>query len=337
VETPARLEASRKQTGVSCGKRADQENPYDIARTTMTIPAFQELMLPLLQFADDGLEHTPRETVEQLAKEFSLNEEERREMLPSGRQATFDNRVAWAKAHMKMAGLLSSPKRGVFKITDRGAQIVAQAPPRIDLKFLKQFPEYEEARTKKKETDDLSDELEEKTGRTPEESMEAAYKRINNDLENELLQTIKSCSPGFFERLVVELIVKMGYGGSRQDAGRAVGKTADGGIDGVIKEDKLGLDNVYIQAKRWENPVSRPEIQKFAGALQGHRARKGIFITTSSFTNGAREYVDGIDSKIVLIDGDELSELMIDFDVGVSAVASYNVKKIDLDYFTEDL
>lgn len=302
----------------------------------MTIPAFQELMLPLLQFANDGREHAPRETVEALAREFSLSEEERREMLPSGRQATFDNRVAWAKAHMKMAGLLSSPRRGVFKITDQGAQVVNQAPPRIDLKFLKQFPEYEKARTKKKETANLADELEEKTGRTPEESIEAAYRRINNDLENEILQTIKTCSPGFFERLVVELIVKMGYGGSRQDAGRAVGKAADGGIDGVIKEDKLGLDNVYIQAKRWENPVSRPEIQKFAGALQGHRARKGIFITTSSFTNGAREYVSGIDSKIVLIDGDELAELMIDSDVGVSTVASYNVKKIDLDYFTED-
>ncbi|MHB1412250.1 MAG: restriction endonuclease [Thermoleophilia bacterium] len=302
----------------------------------MAIPAFQDLMLPLLTFASDGLEHTPHETVEALAKEFSLSEADRQEMLPSGRQATFDNRVAWAKAHMKMAGLLSSPKRGVFIITDRGLEVTRQAPPRVDLKFLKQFPEYEESRNKKKEVDNISDELEEKTGRTPEESMEAAHRRIKNDLENEILLTIKSCSPRFFEQLVVELIVKMGYGGSRLDAGRAVGKTADGGIDGIIKEDKLGLDNVYIQAKRWENSVSRPEIQKFAGALQGHRARKGIFITTSSFTGGAREYVSGIDSKIVLIAGDDLAELMIDYDVGVSTVASYSVKKIDMDYFTED-
>ncbi|MHB9111012.1 MAG: restriction endonuclease [Thermoleophilia bacterium] len=302
----------------------------------MAIPAFQDLMLPLLKFASDGQEHTPRETVEALAEEFSLSEADRQEMLPSGRQATYDNRVAWAKAHMKMAGLLGSPKRGVFRITERGKEVVNQSPPRIDIKFLKQFPEYIQSRTKKKETDNLSDELEEKTGRTPEESMEAAHRRIKNDLENEIVQTIKSCSPRFFEQLVVELIVKMGYGGSRQDAGRAVGKSADGGIDGIIKEDKLGLDNVYIQAKRWENSVSRPEIQKFAGALQGHRARKGIFITTSSFTNGAREYVSGIDSKIVLIDGDDLAELMIDFDVGVSTVVSYNVKKIDMDYFTEE-
>lgn len=302
----------------------------------MAIPAFQDLMLPLLKFASDGQEHTPRETVETLANEFSLIEADRQELLPSGRQATFDNRVAWAKAHMKMAGLLSSPKRGIYRITDRGQEVVQQAPQRIDLRFLRQFPEYMEAITKKKGANNLSDEIEEKTGRTPEESMEAAYRHINNDLESEILQTIKSCSPRFFEQLVVDLIVRMGYGGSRQDAGKAVGKSADGGIDGIIKEDKLGLDNVYIQAKKWENSVSRPEIQKFAGALQGHRARKGIFITTSSFTNGAIEYVAGIESKIVLIDGDELAELMIDFDVGVSTIASYNVKKIDMDYFTED-
>ena len=302
----------------------------------MAIPAFQDLMLPLLQFASDGQEHSPRETVETLANEFSLTEADRQELLPSGRQATFDNRVAWAKAHMKMAGLLSSPKRGIYRITDRGQEVVKQAPQRIDMRFLRQFPEYMEAITKKKGANNLSDEIEEKTGRTPEESMEAAYRHINNDLESEILQTIKSCSPRFFEQLVVDLIVRMGYGGSRQDAGKAVGKSADGGIDGIIKEDKLGLDNVYIQAKKWENSVSRPEIQKFAGALQGHRARKGIFITTSSFTNGAREYVVGIESKIVLIDGDELAELMIDFDVGVSTLASYNVKKIDMDYFTED-
>jgi len=301
----------------------------------MTIPAFHELMLPLLKHCSDGQEHTLPETVAVLAEQLALSEEDRQEMLPSGSR-TFDNRVAWAKSYMKKAGLLILPRRGAFRITDRGMEIINQAPQRIDLKFLRQFPEYEAASTKKKEIDRVSEELEEKTGRTPEESMEAAYKRINNDLENELLQTIKSCSPGFFERLVVELIVKMGYGGSRQDAGRAVGKTADGGIDGVIKEDKLGLDNVYIQAKRWENPVSRPEIQKFAGALEGHRARKGIFITTSSFTHGARECVAGIESRIVLIDGDEMAELMIDFDVGVSTVASYNVKKIDMDYFIED-
>jgi len=301
----------------------------------LTIPAFQDLMLPLLKYCSDGLEHTLPETVAVLAEQLNLSEADRQEMLPSGSR-TFDNRVAWAKSYLKKAGLMILPRRGAFRITDRGMEIINQAPQRIDVKFLKQFPEYETASTKKKEIDKVSEELEEKTGRTPEESMGAAYRRINNDLENELLQTIKSCSPGFFEQLVVELIVRMGYGGSRQDAGKAVGKSADGGIDGIIKEDKLGLDNVYIQAKKWENSVSRPEIQKFAGALQGHRARKGIFITTSSFTNGAQEYAAGIESKIVLIDGDELAELMIDFDVGVSTVASYNVKKIDMDYFIED-
>lgn len=301
----------------------------------MAIPPFQDIMLPLLKFANDGNEHTPRETVEELAEEFNLSEEERQELLPSGRQATFDNRVAWAKAHMKMAGLIDAPRRGFFKITERGLDALKQRPRRIDIKFLSQFPEYNEARTRKKKTDATEQDVEESTGRTPEEAIEAAHKRITDDLANELISSIKSCSPGFFERLVVELMVKMGYGGSRQDAGRAVGKSADGGIDGIIKEDKLGLDNVYIQAKKWENPVSRPEIQKFAGALQGHRARKGIFITTSTFTNGAREYVSGIDSKIVLIDGDDLAELMIDHNVGVSTVAAYEVKKIDSDYFIE--
>ncbi|MFA5802235.1 MAG: restriction endonuclease [Thermoleophilia bacterium] len=302
----------------------------------MTIPPFQDIMLPLLEFTRDGKEYTPRETVEALAEGFSLSEEDRRDVLPSGRQATFDNRVAWAKAHMKMAGLIDAPRRGFFNITERGLDILNQGPQRIDLKFLSQFPEYNEARAGKKKTDAVEQDVEEKTGRTPEEVIGTAHKRIADDLAIELISSIKSCSPGFFERLVVELIVKMGYGGSRQDAGRAVGKSADGGIDGIIKEDRLGLDNVYIQAKRWENPVSRPEIQKFAGALQGHRARKGIFITTSTFTNGAREYVSGIDSKIVLIDGDELAELMIDNNVGVATVASYEVKRIDSDYFIDE-
>ncbi len=194
----------------------------------MAIPAFQEIMLPLLKLASDGREHTPREVVEALAAEFHLTEEDRRQMLPSGRQATFDNRVAWAKAHMKMAGLIDSPSRGLFRITDRGLAVISHNPQKVNLKFLRRFPEYNEARTRKKKHKNDAVELEETTEQTPEESMEAAYKSINNDLAIEILDNIKGCTPGFFERLVVELIVKMGYGGSRQDAGRAVGKSSDG-------------------------------------------------------------------------------------------------------------
>ncbi len=209
----------------------------------MAIPAFQEIMLPLLKLASDGREHTPREVVEALAAEFHLTEEDRRQMLPSGRQAPVANRVAWAKAHMKMAGLIDSPSRGLFRITDRGLAVISHNPQKVNLKFLRRFPAYNDARTRKKKHKNDAVELEETTEQTPEESMEAAYKSINNDLAIEILDNIKGCTPGFFERLVVELIVKMGYGGSRQDAGRAVGKSSDGGIDGSIKEDKLAYSS----------------------------------------------------------------------------------------------
>jgi restriction system protein len=171
---------------------------------------------------------------------------------------------------------------------------------------------------------------------TPEEGIEAAYQRVREQLAQELLQTVKSCSPTFFERLVVDLLVKMGYGGTRRDAGQAIGRTGDGGIDGIIKEDRLGLDIVYIQAKRWDNTVGRPQIQQFAGALQGQRARKGVFITTSAFSQAAQEYVSRLDSKIVLIDGETLAQLMMDYDIGVATIATYDLKRIDSDYFIEE-
>ncbi|MBI5869591.1 MAG: restriction endonuclease [Actinobacteria bacterium] len=297
----------------------------------MPIPDYQTTMLPLLTYAGDGTEHTLREAVDYLAEQFKLTAQERNALLPSGQQAVFINRVGWARTYLKKAGLLESPRRGYFKITNRGLKVLKDAPPRIDVSYLKQFPEFVEFQTprKKKETSREFEEIE----ATPEESIGMGYKKIREDLEAELLDRVKKCSPDFFEKLVVELIVKMGYGGSRQDAGQAIGKTGDEGIDGVIKEDKLGLDNVYIQAKKWENTVSRAEIQKFAGALQGQRARKGIFITTSSFQKGALEYVSKIDSKIVLIDGHELTELMVDNNVGVSPMAVYEIKKMDEDFF----
>ncbi|WP_028083438.1 restriction endonuclease [Dolichospermum circinale] len=303
----------------------------------MTIPDFQAIMLPLLQYASDGKEHSLRDAITYLADVFNLSDDERKELLSSGQQAVFDNRIGWARTYLKKAGLFISPKRGFFQITDRGKEILSQNPSEINLKFLNQFPEFIEFKTTKKDNDKSEPEIIETSETTPQESIEFGYQKIRKELELELLNRVKSCSPDFFERLVVDLLVKMGYGGSRRDAGRAIGKSGDGGIDGIIKEDKLGLDIVYVQAKRWDNTVvGRPEIQKFVGALHGQRARKGVFITTSRFFQEAREYVSIIDSKIVLIDGEELAQLMIDNHVGVSTVSIYEIKKIDSDYFTDE-
>jgi len=299
----------------------------------MAIPDYQSIMLPLLKFLGDRKEHSLREAIEYLADEFGLSEKERKELLPSGQQFTFDNRVGWARTYMKKAGLLESTKRAYFKISDRGLEVLKEKPEAINVKFLEQYPEFIEFRKLKKEKKEkktINDES------PPEELIESAYQSLRDNLAAELLTSVKSCSPSFFEKLVVDLLVKMGYGGTRKDAGQAIGKSGDGGIDGIIKEDRLGLDILYIQAKRWENSVSRPEIQKFAGALQGMRAKKGIFITTSNFTQEAQNYVKNIESKIILIDGDLLADLMIDHNIGVSSVASYELKRIDTDYFTED-
>jgi restriction system protein len=302
----------------------------------MAIPDYQSIMLPLLKFAGDQNEHSLREAIERLADEFGLTDEERKELLPSGQQAAFDNRVGWARTYMKKAGLLKSTRRGYFQIAERGLDVLRQNPPGINAAFLRQFPEFVEFQMPQRSKIYEPTEQEISDTHTPEEEIETAYQKVRQGLATELLQTIKSCSPTFFERLVVDLLVKMGYGGTRKDAGRAIGSSGDGGIDGIINEDRLGLDTVYIQAKRWESPVGRPEIQKFAGALQGQRAKKGIFITTASFTQAAYDYVSRIDSKIVLIDGDLLARLMIDYDIGVATTASYALKRIDSDYFTEE-
>lgn len=299
----------------------------------MGIPDYQSIMLPLLEFASDEKEHTLHEAIEALAVKFGLTDKERKELLPSGVQTTFDNRVGWARTYMKKAGLLEYPRRGFFRITPRGLEVLNKKPSRIDVLLLKQFQEFRDFQSLSREQD--SEPSQTIGVGTPEETFEAAYQKLRQDLASEIIQTLKNCSPTFFERLVVDVLVKMGYGGTRQDAGKAVGRSGDDGIDGIIKEDRLGLDIIYIQAKRWEAVVGRPEVQKFSGALQGHRANKGIFITTSFFSKEAEEYVSRINSKIVLIDGSTLAQLMIDHNVGVSSVASYEIKKIDSDYYTE--
>ena len=300
----------------------------------MPIPDYQAIMMPLLRLTTEGKEHFLRDAIELLGAQFGLTDEERRELLPSGRQAVFTNRVAWARTYLKQAGLLESTRRAYFKITERGRQVFSENPTGIDIKYLERFSEFLEFKARRKEKDILNGE-ELVPEQTPDESLEAAYQKIRKELAQELLKQIKQCSPAFFEKLVVDLLVKMGYGGTRRDAGQAVGRTGDGGVDGIINEDRLGLDAIYLQAKRWDGIVGRPEIQKFAGALQGQRARKGVFITTSAFTADAHDYVSRIDNKIVLIDGDLLAQLMIDHNVGVSITATYEIKRVDSDYFSE--
>jgi restriction system protein len=301
------------------------------------VPDFQSLMLPLLRIAGDGKEHSLAEARPQLGDELGLTQAEQDERLPSGRQSRFANRVAWAKVYLAQAGLLLSPRRGHFQISDRGREVLRTSPPRIDIKFLGQYPEFIEFRTSKGKAEKSSAPVAEEAtdAETPEEALEAAHAKIEASLASEVLARVKAGLPDFFERLVVELLLKMGYGGSRADAGEAIGKAGDEGIDGVISEDRLGLDIVYLQAKRWDGSVGRPEIQKFVGALHGKRARKGVFITTGSFSADARAYVEHIDPKVVLIDGRRLSELMIDFEVGVTTARTYHVKRVDSDYFEE--
>jgi restriction system protein len=303
----------------------------------MAIPDYQTCMLPLLRFAGDGKEHQLKEAAQQLSREFKLTEEELNEFLPSGQQPVFINRIGWARTYMKKAGLLNSTRRGFFQITPRGQEVLKEAPSQVNVKYLERYPEFLEFRTKKETDEEVADPVpvEATPGQTPHEALESAYERLRSELAAEILQTLKGSDPALFENIVVELLVKMGYGGSRKDAGKAIGRSGDEGIDGIIKEDHLGLDNIYIQAKRWEATVGRPEIQKFAGALQGQRAKKGIFITTSDFSKEAQDYVSRIDSRVVLIDGKGLARLMIDFGVGVTSVAAYEVKKIDSDYFGE--
>lgn len=302
----------------------------------MAIPDYQTCMLPFLKALADGREHTLGQLEEDLATHFQLSSAELAELLPSGQQRVFRNRLGWARTYLKKAALIEAPKRGVFKITERGVGVLKTSPDRIDGKYLERFPEFMEFRALSRtevDRDHLPTSTSDDT--TPEESIEAAYQGLREQLAQELLTRILACSPAFFEQLVVELLVKMGYGGSRRDAGERIGQSGDGGIDGIIKEDRLGLDTIYLQAKRWQGTVGRPEIQKFVGALQGQRARKGVFITTSAYTAEAIDYASRIDTKVVLIDGGRLANLMIDFDVGVMPSATYVVKRVDSDYFED--
>jgi|CZCB01.1.fsa_nt_gi restriction system protein len=300
----------------------------------MAVPDFQSLMLPFLRLVGDGREHSLSKVTDVLADQLNLSAEDRREMLPSGRQTRFRNRVGWVATHFRKAGLLESTGRGKFRITARGIEVLKENPQYLDMKYLQQFPEYREFRgLNNSEEDDpppSPDNLQ-----TPEELLEFAHQKLIAQLSEELLERVKNSSPDFFEKLVLDLLVTMGYGGSVKDAAEKVGRTGDGGIDGVIKEDKLGLDVICVQAKRWQNPVGVSVVREFVGSLLDRKAKKGVLITTSSFSNEAREYAARV-GNTVLVDGQKLAELMIEHGVGVTEIARYTLHKIDSDYFEEE-
>lgn len=302
----------------------------------MPIPDYQSLMLPVLKLLIGKEALASPAIIDSISNQFNLSQPERNELLPSGKQKIINNRIGWAKTYLKKANLVIYPQRGFVQLTDEGMSVLQNNPEKIDVDFLRQFPEFLDFR-------DSSSDIPKRTGfidiaeATPEEQLYVTHAELKTQLLADLINNIKTCSPQFFEQLVVDVIVTMGYGGSREEAGQAVGQSGDEGIDGVINEDRLGLDVIYLQAKRWEASVGRPEIQKFAGALQGKRAKKGIFITTSDFTKGAKEYVEHIDCRIILLSGVQLAELMWEYNIGLHLAASYQIKKLDLDYFNEDI
>lgn len=302
----------------------------------MAVPGFQSFFKPILDIAADNNEHSVKDARTIIKSVMNLTEDDLSEMLPSGKQSKFDNRIAWAVSYFVQAKVLERPKRAFFKITDRGRTLHQKKHNKIDVAILNQYPEFLEFHTSKVMIPDAPHENDTSSKATPEEVLQLAYQSIRNDLASEILEIIKTNSPGYFENLVVDLLVAMGYGGSRADAGESLGKSGDEGIDGIIKEDRLGLDVIYLQAKRWEGSVGRPEIQRFVGALHGKRAKKGVFITTGKFSSDALGYVATIDPKVILIDGRTLVEYMIDFNLGVSTATTYEIKRIDSDYFSEE-
>jgi restriction system protein len=303
----------------------------------MPVPPFQDLFLPFLRFVADGKEHTKQEVAAHLTGVFQLTDAEVKEILPSGKQTKFMNRVAWTRTYLGKALLIESPSRGLFRITKRGNDLLATSPSRIDVRTLKAYEEFKvfHASGGQEEAADTVG-VAERAAETPEERLESSYLALRRDLAQNLVQQTLKASPAFFEDLVVKLLVAIGYGGSRADAGKAVGKSGDEGIDGIIKEDRLGLDTIYLQAKRWQGSVGRPQVQAFVGSLVGKGATKGVMLTTSTFTDDAKEYVRHLHQKVVLIGGEELADLMIDHNVGVTTTETYTVKKLDMDFFGDE-
>lgn len=299
------------------------------------IPDFQSIMQPLLQNLKDGKPWAVKDIRDAIVKHFSISKKEQQETIPSGKQFTYSNRIAWALSYLKMAELIVSPTRGVYQLSEAGQSVLESPPEKIDISFLKNFPAFIRNRTPGREDSgsDVQNSLNEKT---PDELIEIGYHQIRNQLAAQLLQSIENCSPYYFEKLVVDVLIRMGYGGADTKYGEITKKTGDEGIDGIIKEDPLGLDKIYLQAKKWGGSVGRPELQKFVGALQGKQAKKGVFITTSGFSKGAIEYARNLDVAVVLIDGVQLADYMIQNEVGVSLKREYRIYSLDSDYFIEE-
>lgn len=302
----------------------------------MAVPDFQSMMLPLLEAIADGVEHSNSAVYDSVAKQMKVSAEDLQLMHSGGEQTVFYNRVAWGKTYLKKGGLIQSPKRGSIQITESGQKVLKTTPDKIDLRLLKKIGGADCLKPlRTKEVVLAAESISELSAETPDELIEAGYQSLRNELIEEILDQVKRCTPQFFERLVVKLLVAMGYGGSLEDAAQVLGRSGDGGIDGTIKEDKLGLDVICIQAKRWDGTVGRPVVQAFAGSMEGFRARKGVLITTATFSKEAEDYITRIERKIVLIDGQRMAELMISHNVGVTVVQAYEIKRIDSDFFTE--
>lgn len=300
----------------------------------MTIPTKDQLYLPILEYSKDGKEHKLKDTRLYLEEYFQLTPEEKAERLTSG-QLKFANRTGWARTHLKKAGLMETTRNGYAKITQEGLKVLKEKPEKLDDKYLQKYPTYRKFLNIEQPTQ-IETQIT-NTENSPEEIIENQFKIINKSLAEDLFESIINNTPEFFEKLVVDLLIAMGYGGFREEAGHTVGKSGDGGIDGIIDEDKLGLNQIYIQAKKFkEQVIGRPEIQKFAGALDGQKATKGVYITTSHFTKNAKEYANNSNFTIILIDGNKLTDLMIEYGIGVSTAQTYKFKKIDNDYFFEN-
>ena len=303
----------------------------------MAVPDFQSMMLPLLEAIADGAEHSNSAVYDSVAKRMKVSAEDLQLMHSGGEQTVFYNRVAWGKTYLKKGGLIQSPKRGTIQITEFGQGVLKNKPAKIDLRFLKQIGGADCLKPLRTKEVVLAEEsISELSAETPDELIETGYQSLRDELILDIIEQVKRCSPQFFERLVVKLLVAMGYGGSLEDAGQVLGRSGDGGIDGTIKEDKLGLDVICIQAKRWEGTVGRPVVQAFAGSMEGFRARKGVLITTATFSKEAEDYITRIERKIVLVDGQRMAELMIAHNVGVTVVQTYEIKRVDSDFFTEE-
>jgi restriction system protein len=308
----------------------------------MAIPDYQTLMLPVLLLAANG-EVKIGDIVERLADEFGLSENERTKLLPSGKQTVIANKAHWAKTYLKQAGLVTSTRRGFFEISEIGKSVLAERPSRVDVDYLMKFPEFVSFRNRTSGSD-ASEESAEKGAKpatrleaseTPEEIMRARHLQLNSTLGEEMLDRILSGTPAFFERLIVQLLLSMGFGGTATEAGRAIGRSGDDGVDGVVDQDALGLDRVYIQAKRYkaDNSIGPAAIREFSGSLELHKATKGIFVTTSGFSKAAFDTAERLGKRIVLVDGQHLSRLMIKYNVGCRTEETLEIKRLDEDFF----